>query len=91
MLLRLFFGISILFIFISCSKDEPVYKINQKSNPYTLYKEAYDDFKVNDYFSASKKFSEAEINFKNINQKDEQNYNKRAQHALVLTCCSTTT
>ena len=67
MLLRLFFGISILFIFISCSKDEPVYKINQKSNPYTLYKEAYDDFKVNDYFSASKKFSEAEINFKNIN------------------------
>ena len=24
-------------------------------------------------------------------QKDEQNYNKRAQHALVLTCCSTTT
>ncbi len=50
----------------SCSKDQPVYQATEKTNPYTLYKEGYDAFEINDFFNASKKFSEAEINFENI-------------------------
>tara|TARA_X000000950_G_scaffold269627_1_gene348490 strand:+ start:3038 stop:3829 length:792 start_codon:yes stop_codon:yes gene_type:complete len=51
---------------LSCSKDQPVYKATEKTNPYTLYNEGYDAFEINDFFNASKKFSEAEINFENI-------------------------
>ena len=51
---------------LSCSKDQPVYKATEKTNPYTLYNEGYDAFEINDFFNASKKFSEAEINFEKI-------------------------
>ena len=57
-----------LFLIFSCSnsKKEAVYEPSNKLNPYDLYKEGLDAFEINDYFFASKKFSEAELNFENI-------------------------
>ena len=53
-----------IFLLISCSKDKGViYEPSKKVDPYFLYKEGMDSFTKNDYFYASKKFSEAEINF----------------------------
>ena len=43
-----------------------MYEPSSKLNPYDLYKEGLDAFEINDYFFASKKFSEAELNFENI-------------------------
>lgn len=60
MLLRLIF---LLFIF-SCSKDEALYKPTIKSEPYKIYKEGLRAFNENQFFFASKKFSDAELNFK---------------------------
>ena len=52
---------------ISCSKDDGViYKPIEKSDPYVLYKEGLEAFKKNDFFFANKKFSEAELNFENV-------------------------
>ena len=56
MLFRLLF---ILSIFLNSHKTE-------KKNPYALYNEAYDRFLINDFFNASKKFDEAELNFTKI-------------------------
>ena len=51
----------------SCSKEKDiVYEAQKKVSAYNLYKEGIDAFKINDFFFASKKFSEAELNFKNI-------------------------
>ena len=56
-----------LFIFLSaCSKEEPLYKPSVKSDPYLLYKEGYEALVENNYFAASKKFAEAELNFNTI-------------------------
>ena len=55
-----------MFLF-ACSKDENLYKPSLKIDPYKSYKEALDAFNNNQYFIANKKFSEAEINFKNPN------------------------
>ena len=57
-----------LFLIFSCSnsKRDVVYEPSSKLNPYDLYKEGLDAFEINDYFFASKKFSEAELNFENI-------------------------
>ena len=55
--------IGFIFFFFSCSKKESAYKPTEKVNPYEIYKEGYEAFQRNDYFFASKKFSEAEINF----------------------------
>ena len=57
-----------LFLIFSCSnsKKDVVYEPSNKLNPYDLYKEGLDAFEINDYFFASKKFSEAELNFENI-------------------------
>ena len=57
-----------LFFIYSCSNPdkESVYKPTNKLNPYNLYKEALDAFEINDYFFASKKFSEAELNFDKV-------------------------
>ncbi len=57
-----------LFLILSCSnsKKDAVYEPSNKLNPYDLYKEGLDAFEINDYFFASKKFSEAELNFENI-------------------------
>ena len=46
---------------ISCSKDEVVYQPTEKVSPYKLYSEAYKAFDKNDFFNASKKFTEAEM------------------------------
>ena len=62
------FSVFIIFIlFTSCSKKEPVYAPSEKIDPYIVYKEAFERFENNDFFNASKKFAEAEINFENIN------------------------
>ena len=61
------FLICCLVIFLnSCSKKEPLYEPSSKADPYQLYKEGYDALVKNDYFWASKKFAEAELNFDNI-------------------------
>ena len=61
----------ILFLFLilsvfACSKDEAVYKPTEKIDPFILYKEGLEAFETNDFFYASKKFSEAELNFSDI-------------------------
>ena len=53
-------------LLISCSKQEVVYEPKNKSDPYKTYDEAYSAFEKGDYFFAQKKFSEAELNFENI-------------------------
>tara|TARA_B100000963_G_scaffold359220_1_gene385887 strand:+ start:10889 stop:11719 length:831 start_codon:yes stop_codon:yes gene_type:complete len=58
--------IGLLIIFQSCSKNELVYENKEAINPYNLYQEGIEAFNKNDYFFASKKFSEAEINFQNM-------------------------
>ena len=51
----------------SWSKEKDiVYETQKKVSAYNLYKEGIDAFKINDFFFANKKFSEAELNFKNI-------------------------
>ena len=66
MISRLLIIILIFTIAPSCSKTEKIYEPSEKINPYILYKEALDAFKINDYFNASKKFSEAELNFESV-------------------------
>ena len=66
MITRLLIIILIFIIAPSCSKNEKIYEPSEKINPYILYKEALDAFKINDYFNASKKFSEAELNFESV-------------------------
>ncbi len=51
-------------LLISCSKDKVIYEPTKRSDPYKIYMEAYEAFEKNDFFFASKKFSEAELNFK---------------------------
>jgi outer membrane protein assembly factor BamD len=64
---RQFLLVFIIFITASCSKDkEVVYQPSLKDNPYTIYKEAMQSFEKNDFFYASKKFSEAELNFEKV-------------------------
>ena len=56
---------SILFLF-SCTKDEVIYQPSNAVDPYKLYKDGLEAFENNDFFFASKKFSEAELNFKDV-------------------------
>ncbi len=65
MLVRIIISIFFILFTFSCSKEEPIYKPTEKKNPYNLYTEALDEFNKNNFFFASKKFSEAELNFKN--------------------------
>ena len=59
-----FLLIFILSFFIySCGKKDLEYEPQNKADPYKLYEEAFDSFEKSDYFYASKKFSEAELNF----------------------------
>ena len=67
MFLRIFLVLSLIITFISCTKNEkPIYESVEKVDPYDLYQEGLDSFKKNDFFFASKKFSQAELNFKDI-------------------------
>ena len=63
---KLFLIIIFSFLVLSCSKKDVAYKPIKKESPYVLYKEGLDAFERNDYFFASKKFTEAELNFDNI-------------------------
>lgn len=67
MLRRFFILIFFFALFQSCSKDKVVYEPSEKVNPFELYKEGLDAFDRNEFFFASKKFSEAELNFDDIN------------------------
>ena len=66
MLSKLFSVLIIIFIFSSCSKNEAVYIPSEKKEPYKIYSEALEAFEKNDFFNASKKFAEAELNFENV-------------------------
>ena len=48
---------------LSCNKKETIYEPSARVDPYKIYKEGIVAFTNNDYFLASKKFSEAELNF----------------------------
>ena len=67
MLLRLTLFIIFSFLVLSCSNDKKVvYEPSKKVDPFVIYKDALEAFESNDFFYASKKFSEAEINFEDI-------------------------
>ena len=51
---------------LSCSNKEEIYEPISKKDPYKVYREAYTAFEKGDYFFAEKKFSEAELNFENV-------------------------
>ena len=65
MFIRIFLIFSLVFFF-NCSKKDPIYEPTSKLDPYVLYQEAMKAFDRNDFFFASKKFSEAELNFDKI-------------------------
>ena len=56
----------ILLLFSSCSKKDLDYVPTEKVDPYSVYKIAYEAFEKGDYFFASKKFFEAELNFSKL-------------------------
>ena len=60
---KIFIITSIFIIFTACSKKEPEYIPSEKIDPYSVYQEAYEAFEKGDYFFASKKFFDAELNF----------------------------
>tara|TARA_B100001121_G_scaffold310322_1_gene340685 strand:+ start:3407 stop:4240 length:834 start_codon:yes stop_codon:yes gene_type:complete len=65
---RLTLAILLTLIVFSCSNDKKiVYEPSIKVDPFAIYKEAMEAFEINDFFYASKKFSEAELNFTDIN------------------------
>ena len=68
MILRRFtLAIIFSFLVLSCSKDKKiVYEPSIKVDAFAIYEEGLKAFEINDFFYASKKFSEAELNFKNI-------------------------
>ena len=65
MIVRLFFILSLLFFF-NCTKKDLIYEPTSKLDPYVLYQDGMKAFDRNDFFFASKKFSEAELNFDKI-------------------------
>ena len=67
MILRLTLVIIFSFLVLSCSKDKKiVYEPSAKVDAFAIYEEGLKAFELNDFFYASKKFSEAELNFENI-------------------------
>ena len=67
MIIRYLVILLLAFTISACSKKEDFnYKPKDNLDPYVLYKEGLEAFNKNDYFYASKKFSEAELNFKNV-------------------------
>ena len=67
MYLRLFLIIVFLSFFSSCSRDKSIYVPGEIKDPFVLYEEGYNLFSRNDFFNANKKFSEAELNFDDLN------------------------
>ena len=68
MILRIFAILILAINLYSCSKKnkEIVYEPKQQINAFDLYKEGLKAFEKNDFFFASKKFSEAELNFRKV-------------------------
>ena len=66
-----------IFFTYSCSKEKVELNSLDKNNAFQLYQEAYEGFQKGDYFFASKKFSEAELNFKNV---------EYAAKAAIMSC-----
>ena len=57
----------ILIISYSCSKkDKIIYEPIKREDPYITYNQAKEAFDKNDFFFASKKFTEAELNFEEV-------------------------
>ena len=57
----------LIFLLFSCSnKDKPLYEPTSKVEGYSIYKEGMDAFEKNDFFFASKKFDQAELNFSSV-------------------------
>ena len=66
MIIRLFIIVILSLSFFGCSKkDKLTYEKSKRIDPFLVYKEGIDAFEKKDYFFASKKFSEAELNFTN--------------------------
>ena len=64
MLIRLLIIFTLISVLSSCAKNkDEVYKASKISDPYKLYREGLEAFKINDYFFSHKKFTEAELNF----------------------------
>ncbi len=65
MYLRFLLFLALIFFTVSCSSDKKkiIYEPSSSIDPYKAYKEGLDAFEKNDFFFASKKFSEAELNF----------------------------
>ena len=68
MFFRVALLIIIVFTLLSCSKNKEVlYEPTSKVDPYTIYNEGMESFNKNDFYFANKKFTQAELNFKNVN------------------------
>ncbi len=64
---RLLISLIIILLTLSCSKkDEINYVKDEKISPFVLYEEGMESFERKDFFFASKKFSEAELNFEQV-------------------------
>ena len=67
MLFKRLTSLIIILLIFSCSKkDEINYKQDERVSPFILYEEGMKSFEKRDYFFASKKFSEAELNFEQV-------------------------
>jgi len=67
MFIRILLAICLIFTLNSCSKNKKaIYEPTITVDAYKLYAEGLEAFERNDFFFANKKFSEAEINFKNV-------------------------
>ena len=56
----------LVFSAVSCSKNETLYEPKDKIDGHKLYTDGLNSFMKGDYFYAEKKFSEAELNFENV-------------------------
>ena len=66
MIRKIFLFFILVFFLTACSKKENLeYEKSKRIDPYLVYKEALEAFDRKDYFFASKKFDEAELNFSN--------------------------
>jgi len=65
MLSRFLLALTVVIILNSCAKknNELEYENSKQKDPYEIYKEGLEAFNINNFFFASEKFSEAELNF----------------------------
>ena len=63
---KLILIVLLTFSFMSCSKEESIVFDTENEDAYMIYQDAYKSFEAGDFFYANKRFSEAELNFKEI-------------------------